>query len=33
MNLLASTLIGGLYLLILFCLCFRVVLGVKAVRI
>ena len=33
MNLLASTLIGGLYLLILFGLCFSVVMGVKAVRI
>lgn len=33
MNLLASTLIGGLYLLILFGLCFSVVVGVKAVRI
>ena len=32
MNLLASTLIGGLYL-ILFGLCFSVVVGVKAVRI
>lgn len=33
MYLLANTLIGGLYLILLFGLCFSVVVGIKAVRI
>lgn len=33
MNLLANTLVGGLYLILLFALCFSVVVGVKALKI